>query len=101
MGIALAPVELTKAAADNFVHFGDVLQLVHCDSGAALSVDVEDRDLRPGEKAVSATATTQITDPVARNTFVIAKYTPPVPSAYDLDFNDNVLRYGQKVRLVA
>lgn len=100
MGIALREVELTKAANDHFVHFGDLLQLVHCDSGAALAVDVEERDLRPGEKAVTATATSAIANPVARNTFVIAKYTPPVPSAYEVQSDDNILRYGQKIRLI-
>lgn len=101
MSIALAEAELTRVCDDGNVHFGDLLQLVHAASGAALCVDVEERDLRPAEKAVGATASPEVTAPVARNTFIIAKYVPAVPSAYDVPFPDDVLRYGQKIRLLA
>jgi hypothetical protein len=33
MSTALAEVELSRAAADDYVHFGDVLQLVHLETG--------------------------------------------------------------------
>lgn len=36
---ALDEVELTKIRDDPYVHFGDVLQLVHVDTGCVLSVD--------------------------------------------------------------
>lgn len=97
MDVALAGVETSKVKDDSYVHFGDLVQMMHCDSGAVLSVDVEDRDLRPGEKAVNASATTQLTAPVARNTFILAKYTPPVPSAYEVESHDGIVRYGSKV----
>lgn len=43
MSTALAPVEMTKIRDDPYVHFGDVLQLVHVKTGCLLAVDVEDK----------------------------------------------------------
>lgn len=43
MSSALAEVELTRVQDDPYVHFGDVLQLVHLESGAVLACDVSDR----------------------------------------------------------
>ena len=40
-------VDLTKAASDEYVHFGDVVQLENVTSGAVVAVDVESRDPRP------------------------------------------------------
>lgn len=101
MAIALAEVELTRIRDDPYVHFGDLLQLVHGESGAALACDVEDKDTRPGEDACTATATTEFRLPVARNTFLIAKYRPARPSPQETYYDDDVLRYGEKIRLVA
>lgn len=43
MQTACAPVELTKIRDDPYVHFGDVVQLLHVNTGCLLAVDVEDK----------------------------------------------------------
>lgn len=43
MQTGLSPVELTTAAEEPYVHFGDVLQLAHAHTGAVLVVDVADK----------------------------------------------------------
>ena len=52
MAVALAGVELTRVRDDPYVHFGDVLQVLHAGSGASLATDVEDKvgssPLKPG-----------------------------------------------------
>lgn len=101
MSTALAEQELSKIRDDPYVHFGDVIQLVHVDTGTVLSSDVEDKDLRPGELSCAATAAPELRLPCARNTFLLAKYRPPRMAALETFYEDDVLRYGQKVRLVA
>lgn len=101
MSTALSEVEMTKIRDDPYVHFGDVIQLVHVDTGTVLACDVEDKDMRPGELACAATAAPEIRAPCARNTFLISKYRPPRMSALDTFYEDDVLRYGQKIRLLA
>lgn len=59
-----------------------------------------DQDSRVGEH--SCMATCQVpgqTYPCARNTFVLSKYVPERPSVSDLEFHDDILRYGQKIRV--
>jgi hypothetical protein len=34
---------MTKVRGDPFVHFGDVVQLLHVNTGCLLAVDVEDK----------------------------------------------------------
>jgi hypothetical protein len=43
MAVALAGVELTRIRDDPYVHFGDLLQVVHASTGASLANDVEDK----------------------------------------------------------
>jgi len=38
---------------------------------------------------------------VARNTFLITKYVPSRPTPLEQQWSDDVLRYGQKIRLLA
>ena len=61
---------------DEYVHFGDVVQIANLASGAVLAVDVEARDPRPAENACAVSATVQHADPCARNTFTFEKYVP-------------------------
>eukprot|EP00877_Chromochloris_zofingiensis_P012902 jgi/Chrzof1/7866/Cz02g39110.t1 len=111
--VALTEVEHTRIADDPYIHYGDVLQLLHSQSGCYLACDVEDKvrwtaepheydiDTRPGEMSCSATATASITHPVARNTFLLHKYVPSKPSPLEPSYPDDILRYGQKFRLIA
>uniref|UniRef100_A0A7S0X1Q8 Uncharacterized protein n=1 Tax=Chlamydomonas leiostraca TaxID=1034604 RepID=A0A7S0X1Q8_9CHLO len=101
MSTALQEVELSKTQDDPFAHFGDVIQLVHLETSSVLACDVDDVDSRPGEEACAATATTQVSHPCARNTFVLLRYVPPANSPLEPDYGDEVLRYGMKVRLAA
>mmetsp|Transcript_17107 Transcript_17107/g.36945 ORF Transcript_17107/g.36945 Transcript_17107/m.36945 type:complete len:401 (-) Transcript_17107:72-1274(-) len=101
MATALAEVELTKVADDGYVHFGDVIQLVHLETAATLACDIGDRDIRPGEEACAATAAPEVRSPCARNTFILLKYKPPKLSPFESYYEDDVLRYGQKIRLAA
>jgi hypothetical protein len=41
MAMALAEVPMTRVRDDPYVHFGDVLQLLHANTNSVLSVDVE------------------------------------------------------------
>lgn len=95
-----AQVELTKAVADEYVRFGDVFQLENLKSGAALSVDVENKDPRAAENSCAVSASF-ITDPCARNTFTFEKYAPPATAVLTRTYDDDLLRYGQKVKIVS
>eukprot|EP00201_Polytomella_parva_P017578 CAMPEP_0175071794 /NCGR_PEP_ID=MMETSP0052_2-20121109/19464_1 /TAXON_ID=51329 ORGANISM="Polytomella parva, Strain SAG 63-3" /NCGR_SAMPLE_ID=MMETSP0052_2 /ASSEMBLY_ACC=CAM_ASM_000194 /LENGTH=401 /DNA_ID=CAMNT_0016339051 /DNA_START=18 /DNA_END=1223 /DNA_ORIENTATION=+ len=99
MEVALSEVELTTVAADGYVHFGDVLQFVHVDTGCVLSGDVSDKDSRPGEDSCTATAAPEVRAPCHRNTFVLVKYRAPRTAVFDAQYDDDVLHYGQKFRL--
>ena len=44
MACALEEVELTKVANDDYIHFGDVIQLVHVETGHVVASDVNDKD---------------------------------------------------------
>eukprot|EP00803_Ostreobium_quekettii_P009150 evm.model.scf_753.1 EVM.evm.TU.scf_753.1 scf_753:18748-21737(-) len=98
---ALRDIELTVVRDDGLVHFGDVLQLAQADSGTVLACDVKDKDPRPGELIYAVTGAPSLTSPCARNTFLIVKYKPPRLSPFDTYYDDDTLRYGQKIRLVA
>lgn len=52
MQTACSPVEMTKVRDDPYVHFGDIVQLLHVNTGCLLAVDVEDK--------VRAAAVTQV-----------------------------------------
>lgn len=57
--------------------------------------------MRTGEHSYAVTATSALSSPCARNTFLFTKYKPKKNSAYDTFYNDDTLHYGQKIRLVA
>ena len=59
------------------------------------------QDRRAGEHACAATAAPELTKPCARNTFILAKYTAPRLDVSTTHYEDDVLRYGQKIRLIA
>ena len=99
MAVALQEVELTRVADEPYAHCGDVLQLVHVDTGYVLACDVGEKDLRPGEEACVATAAPEIRAPCARNSFLLLKYIPNSKSALEPYYTDETLRYGEKVRL--
>jgi hypothetical protein len=98
---ALQEVELSRVADDDYVHFGDVLQLVHIETSSVVACDPSDADSRPGELACAATAATHVTAPCARNSLILLRYTPPVGSPPEPEYGDDSLRYGQKVQLAA
>lgn len=99
MNTALAKVALTKSTDGN-VHFGDVFQLQNMPSGTMLAVDVENKDPRAAENSC-AVASSFITDPCARNTFMLVKHTPGKKEILVDTFDDNTVHYGQKVKIVA
>lgn len=99
MSMALSEVELTRVADDPYVHFGDLLQLVHLETGHAVASDVNDRDMRPGEEACAATAAPEVRAPCPRNTFVLLKYAGDPGAPREQVYEDDVLHYGQKIRL--
>ena len=94
-------VDLTKAASDEYVHFGDVVQLENVTSGAVVAVDVESRDPRPAENSCAVSASFHV-DACARNTFTLEPYIPRTAKAAAMMpvYDDDVLHYGQKVKLV-
>ena len=94
-------VDLTKAASDEYVHFGDVVQLENVTSGAVIAVDVESRDPRPAENSCAVSASFHV-DACARNTFTLEPYVPRTAKAAAMMpvYDDDVLHYGQKVKLV-
>ncbi|KAG2498430.1 hypothetical protein HYH03_003688 [Edaphochlamys debaryana] len=100
VGACLTEVELTKVADDPFLHFGDVVQLVHVDTGCVLAGDPGDADLRPGEQACAATAAPDVRAPCCRNSLILLPYFPPkTATALEPPYMDNAVHYGQKVRL--
>ncbi|GIL84233.1 hypothetical protein Vretimale_15863 [Volvox reticuliferus] len=100
MASALAEVELTRVADDPYLHFGDVVQLVHVDTGCVLAGDPADADTRPGEQACAATAAPDVRAPCCRNSLIILPYVPPkTATALEPLYSDNTVHYGQKVRL--
>ena len=98
MSYALKEVELTKVSSDDFVHAGDLIQLVHVETGHVVASDVNDKDPRPTEEACSATAAPEVRY-CSRNTFVVVKYTPGKNQALEPEYDGSALRYGQKFRL--
>ena len=91
---------MTKVVADEYVHFGDVFQLENLKSGAMVSVDVENKDPRPAENSCAVSASF-ITDACARNTFTFEKYEPKASNVLTRTYDDSVLHYGQKVKIVS
>eukprot|EP00798_Chlamydomonas_sp_ICE-L_P013735 gene13735-19635_t len=92
MGVALTHVELTKVADDPFVHFGDVLQLAHAETGCVLALDLGVRNTRGGEDACAASASAECRAPCARNTLIPLKYVPPKSTVLVADHGDDGIR---------
>jgi len=100
MSEALAPVDLKPLSSDGLIRLGDVVQIFSSVSDSAVSCDQYDKDARVGESACAVTCQPRGEGrPCARNTFTLSKYVPERPSVSDLDFGDDVLRYGQKIRV--
>lgn len=95
---ALSEVDATVTAVDGFVHFGDILMLKADNCNMFLAVDTEDKDPRPGEYSFTVTGSSD-GRPCARNTFIASKYCPPKGAAYEKTYDDNIIRYGQKIFL--
>ncbi|KAL3160109.1 hypothetical protein ABBQ32_010887 [Trebouxia sp. C0010 RCD-2024] len=100
MAVALQPVTCTTIRGDGFVHFGAVVQFANSASAAFMTCDIEDRDTRVGDFSCAVSASLSVGS-VACNTFLLAKYSPAQPSIYDMEYADDVLHYGQKLRIVA
>jgi hypothetical protein len=56
MQTACCPVEMTKVRDDPYVHFGDVVQLLHVNTGCLLAIDVEDKVRAVASAAATAAA---------------------------------------------
>ncbi|MEW5306868.1 MAG: hypothetical protein WDW36_009305 [Sanguina aurantia] len=99
MASLLEEVSMTTSSNDGNVHYGDVVQVVHIDTGNVLATDV---CLQGGAHVFSATAAPDVRAPVVRNTFLLVKYhaprTAPLEASND---NSNTVCYGQKLRLAA
>lgn len=76
------------------------MQLENVTSGAVVAVDVESRDPRPAENACAVSASFHV-DACARNTFTFEPYVPRTAKAAAMlpTYDDDVLHYGQKVKL--
>ncbi|EFJ51617.1 hypothetical protein VOLCADRAFT_87820 [Volvox carteri f. nagariensis] len=97
MSCALSEVALTRVADDPYLHLGDVVQLVHVDTGCVLAGDPADADSRPGEQACAATAAPDVRAPCCRNSLIILPYVPPkTATALEPPYTDNIVHYGQK-----
>lgn len=76
------------------------MQLENVTSGAVVAVDVESRDPRPAENSCAVSASFHV-DACARNTFTFEPYVPRTAKAAAMlpTYDDDVLHYGQKVKL--
>ncbi|KAG2423989.1 hypothetical protein HXX76_014815 [Chlamydomonas incerta] len=100
MAATLADLDLTKVADDPYIHFGDVVQLVHVDTGCVLAGDPADADTRTGESTCAATAAPDVRAPCPRNSLILLPYVPPkTATALEPPYDDAIVHYGQKVRL--
>lgn len=59
------------------------------------------QDDREGQRSCTATGTGKNINPCARNTFLLAKYTPEKLDVSTTVYDDDVLHYGQKVHIIA
>lgn len=97
---ALAEVELKTVKEDEYVHLGDVLQLSSKETSAVLAGDLGEKDPRDSDS--HAVTYSLISDPCARNTFVLEKYVPKEGlhnTTFFRDFNGETLCYGQTVMI--
>jgi len=85
--------------SERSVHFGDLVMLANVSSGAAIAVDIENADPRPAERSCAVSGSTH-PSPVARNTFSFEKYVPGSSAFLTPTWDDDVVRYGQKVKIV-
>ena len=85
--------------AERSVRFGDIVMLANVASGAAVAADVEDADARGDELACAVSASTRPA-PAARNTWSFEKYAPRASAFLTPTWDDDLVRYGQKVKIV-
>jgi len=86
-------------AEDGFVHIGGIGQLKSTDSDASLACDISECEPRQGENNYSVSGAK--VSCCTRSTFIMEKYQPRKLNAYESIYDDDILRYGQKIRLVA
>ncbi|KAI8466385.1 MAG: flagellar associated protein [Monoraphidium minutum] len=103
VAVGTAPVKPSRVREDAWLHFGDLLQCRHAASDCALAVNLHDREMStPGEEACAASAVPPpAASPTARTTLLLSKYTPLRPSPLEPQYDGDVLRFGQKVHLLA
>jgi hypothetical protein len=109
---ALAPCSLSScsSSAPKTAHVGDVVQLANPASGLVLANDVSNTDPRAGRERTIGVSASQYSQSCARNTFIIRHFPRKQAScgavltsssANDESENDDVLRYDDKVAIVA
>ncbi|GBF97968.1 hypothetical protein Rsub_10641 [Raphidocelis subcapitata] len=116
VALAGAPAKLSRAAGDGFVHFGDLLQLLHAPTSRALAVDTSPDGAAAargcgaagddgGALRAVATAPGGAAAPAARSTLLLHRYTPlrpsPLEPAGGADAAGPALLYGQKLLLLS
>lgn len=99
LAVGSAPAPLTTARADGCLHFGDLLQLRHAPSGAALAVDVH-ATANIGSELRAASFAAAASDPVAHTTFLLSPYVPLKPSPLEPTWDGDVVRWGQKLHVI-
>ena len=86
--------------SERSVHFGDVVMLANVASGAAIAADVEDADPRADVPLSCAVSASTHPAPAARNTWSFEKYAPRASAFLTPTWDDDLVRYGQKVKIV-
>ena len=86
--------------SERSVRFGDVVMLANVASGAAIAADVEDADPRADVPLSCAVSASTHPAPAARNTWSFEKYAPRASAFLTPTWDDDLVRYGQKVKIV-
>ena len=84
--------------SERSVRFGDIVMLANVASGTAVAADVEDADPRADELSCAVSASAHPA-PVARNTWSFEKYAPKASAFLTPTWDDDLVRYGQKVKI--
>lgn len=92
----VTPLDLTPKENDGLVRLGELVMLLNPTTRSAISVS-PDAINRP--HCVTA-ARGELAQPCGRSTFFLERYEAAKPSAYEPLFEGDLVRYGQKVRLV-
>jgi hypothetical protein len=86
--------------SERSVRFGDVVMLANVASGAAIAADGEDADPRADVPLSCAVSASTHPAPAARNTWSFEKYAPRASAFLTPTWDDDLVRYGQKVKIV-